>query len=117
MVCAHCWFSLLVRARSELEEAGGEKGGMAPLPSIWDSQICVVTPGPSTCAMFAHKHSQPALAKYLGPESVRYRGGKCEACGWGRQEECDRIGLDQSWLFCRLCPERGGVLPRCSDPP
>lgn len=115
MVCARCWFSLL---QSEPEVSwGGGGGGMAPQPGIWDSQICVVSPAPSACAVFAHEQPQPALAKYLGPESMRYRGGKCEACGWGGQEECDRVGLDQSWLFCRLCLERSRVLPRCSDPP
>ena len=90
---------------------------MAPEPGIWDSQICVVSPAPSACAVFAREQPQPALAKYFGPESMRHRGGKCEACGWGGQEECDRVGLDQSWLFCRLCLERSRVLPRCSDPP
>ena len=47
---------------------------MAPQPGIWDSQICVVSPAPSACAVFAREQPQPALAKYFGPESMRHRG-------------------------------------------
>ena len=66
---------------------------MAPHPGIRGFLI-FVRPAPSTWAVFAHRPSQPALAEYLGPESVRSRGGKYGVCRWGGQEECEGARLD-----------------------